>query len=53
MGEKINLLYDVKRNGMREPLLVRSDNMIIDGGHRLLMYKVLGRQGVIVRTGII
>ena len=53
VGEKINLLYDVKRNGMREPLLVRSDNMIIDGGHRLLMYKVLGRQGVIVRTGII
>ena len=53
VGGKINLLYDVKRNGMREPLLVRSDNMIIDGGHRLLMYKVLGRQGVIIRTGII
>ena len=50
---KVKLLYDVKENGMREPLLVRSDNMIIDGGHRLLMYKVLGRQGVIVRTGII
>lgn len=50
---KIKLLRDVKENGMREAILVRSDNMLIDGGHRLLMWKVLGRKGIIARTGII
>jgi len=50
---KVKLLRDVKENGIREPLLIRSDGRIIDGGHRLLMYKVLGRQGVIARTGVI
>ena len=53
INEKIRLLFSVMESGIREPLLIRSDNKIIDGGHRLLMWRVLGRKGIIVRIGVI
>lgn len=47
---KINLMYDVKNNGLKNPILVRLDNRIIEGGHRLIMMKELGYKSIITRT---
>lgn len=47
---KYDLLYDIKQNGIKTPIYIRSDdNRIIDGGHRLIMAKEMGYKRVIVR----
>ena len=49
VNDKLKLLRDIKENGLKDPILVRSDGKLIDGGHRLLMQKVLGYKSIIVR----
>jgi len=49
MNERIGVMYDVKKEGLKEPLFVRSDGHLIEGNHRLVLLKELGRQSVIVR----
>lgn len=48
--EKVDLMFDIKRNGMKEPILVQMDNKIIDGGHRIAILKGLGYKSIITRT---
>ena len=47
--EKLRLLHDVKDNGQKNPILIRSDNGILDGGHRLTILSGLGHKSVITR----
>ena len=47
---KIDLMYDVKANGLKNPILIRLDNRIIEGNHRIIMARELGYQSVITRT---
>jgi len=49
MRERIRMLYDVKKQGLKEPLFVRSDGRLIEGNHRLILLKELGCESVIVR----
>lgn len=48
--DKIDLMYDIKTNGFRSPILVRLDNRIIEGNHRLIMARELGYSSIITRT---
>lgn len=47
---KIALMYDVKMNGLKNPLLISSDSKLLDGGHRLAMIRELRYESVIIRT---
>ena len=47
--DKTSLLIDVKRNGLKEPLLVHDNLRLCDGGHRLSILKKLGYKNIIVR----
>ena len=42
-------MYDVKNEGLKEPLFVRSDGRLVEGNHRLTLLKELGHESVIVR----
>lgn len=46
---RTTMLYDVKKNGLKSPLFIRSDNKIVEGHHRFLLLKALGHKNVIVR----
>jgi len=46
---KMELMLDVKTNGLREPLLVKQFGQICDGGHRLAILRALGHKTVPVR----
>lgn len=51
--KKVDALMDVKRNGLKDPLIVQGSGKLkgklSDGGHRLALLKELGYQRVIVR----
>ena len=47
--EKIDVMYDVKHNGLKEPLLVQLSGQISDGGHRLAILKEMGYKSVMTR----
>jgi len=47
---KVDLMYDVKHNGLKDPLIVKAHGQICDGGHRLAILRALGYRNVIVRT---
>lgn len=47
---KVEVMADVKKNGMKEPILIRPDNSTIDGGHRTVLLKELGYKSIITRT---
>ena len=46
---KIDLMFDVKNNGQKEPILVKMSGQICDGGHRVAILKALGHKSAIVR----
>jgi glycosyltransferase involved in cell wall biosynthesis len=46
---KADLMLDVKRNGLKEPLIVKMFGQICDGGHRLAILRALGHKDAIVR----
>jgi SAM-dependent methyltransferase len=47
--DKIKVLYDIKKNGIKEPVICQLDYKMIDGGHRVELLKALGYQSVIIR----
>ena len=47
---KVDLMYDIKKNGMKDPIIVQQDHKIIDGGHRIAILKGLGHESIITRT---
>jgi hypothetical protein len=50
VGNKIELMLDVKHNGLKEPLIVKSHGQICDGGNRLAILRALGCKTAIVRV---
>ena len=46
---KIDLMYDIKANGLKNPILIRSDNRIIEGNHRLIITGAMGHQSIVTR----
>lgn len=48
--EKAKTMIDVRKNGMRNPIIVRPDDTVIDGAHRTALLKELGYKSIITRT---
>jgi len=48
--EKVDMLLDIKANGMREPIIVSQRMRLYDGGHRLAMLQALGHKTIIARV---
>ena len=46
---KIDLMYDIKKNGFKKPILIRSDNRLLEGGHRRVIAKEIGYKSLITR----
>lgn len=46
---KAKLLEDIRRNGLKRPILIRADNKMLDGNHRIEIVRRLGYESVIVR----
>ncbi len=49
---KVKLYNDVKRNLLKKPIIISSDNNIIDGNHRYEMIKYLGHKSILARRVI-
>ena len=47
--DKIKTFYDIKKNGIKEPLLINSGGKILNGGHRAAFDIEKGRKSMIVR----
>jgi hypothetical protein len=47
--KKIDLINDMRENGMKEPILVQLNNKLIDGGHRTAILRDLGYKSIITR----
>ena len=47
---KAETMADVKENGMKDPILIRADNTVIDGGHRMVLFEESGYKSIITRT---
>ena len=47
--QKIEIFQDMKKNGLKEPLIVDRNNKVIDGNHRLEIMRYLGYKSVLVR----
>jgi len=47
--ERIKIYEDVKKNRLIKPILIDSENIILDGNHRCAMMKHLGHKNVFVR----
>lgn len=48
--QKADLWFDIKENGIKDPILVLLDNKIVDGGHRVAIARELGYKSILVRT---
>jgi len=48
-AERIAIYLDLKKNGLKRPIYLNSENMILDGNHRYSGLKHLGYKSVIVR----
>ncbi len=46
---KYKMMLDIKENGLKDPIIIDSENRICDGGHRLVALEALGYKSVIVR----
>jgi len=49
MFDKVKMYYDVKKNGIKEPIIINGHNRILDGNHRVKILEYLGYKSVIVR----
>ena len=50
ISDKVKKMYDIKQNGMTDPILIHPDGKLADGGHRLEIMKALKYKSVITRT---
>jgi hypothetical protein len=46
---KINMLFDIKNNGLKDPVIIQLDNTRLDGGHRMDFLAALNYKSVITR----
>ena len=49
LRHRIDALYDIKKNGMRTPIFIRSDGRLVDGLHRLCLLRELGYKSIVCR----
>ena len=49
MYKKVDTYYDIKKNGIKEPILINKHNKILDGNHRKEILEYLGYKTVLVR----
>lgn len=47
--ERIKVYLDIKESGMKMPIIVNQDNIILDGNHRYGMVKSLGYRNTFIR----
>jgi len=47
--DKVDTMYDIKKYGLKKPLLIHLYNKICDGGHRVAALKGLGYKTAIIR----
>jgi hypothetical protein len=47
--DKIKTYEDVRENGLKKPLIVGANNLILDGNHRYSMLQSLGYETVLIR----
>lgn len=47
--DKVATFNDIRKNGLREPIIINSENKICDGRNRHQMLKYLGKKSTIVR----
>jgi len=52
MIAKAEMYEDIKKNGLRDPIVVNSKNRIVDGNHRYNMLKHLGHKSILIRRVI-
>lgn len=48
-NKSIAAMYDIKKNGMRNPIILQKSNKIIDGDHRFAVLNELGYKTIIAR----
>jgi len=46
---RIKVYNDLKENGLKKPILIDSNNLILDGNHRYSMMRHLGYKSILVR----
>jgi len=49
MQDRVNLYEDVKKNGLLNPIIVNSNNRVVDGNHRFQIMRHLGNEYIPVR----
>lgn len=49
MKDKVKLYHNVKANYLRNPIIINSENKIVDGNHRVEIMKYLGYKTVLTR----
>ena len=49
LSYKASLAKDIQENGIKEPIYINQNNMLLDGLHRLCVAKLLGYKHVLVR----
>jgi hypothetical protein len=47
--DKAELLPDLKKNGLLEPIIIRKDYRVLDGNHRVGVLKYLGQERTLVK----
>lgn len=47
--KRVDLYGDIKNNGLKSPIIINSDKLILDGNHRCQMLKHLGHKDIFVR----
>jgi ParB-like chromosome segregation protein Spo0J len=49
LEDKIDIYKSIKKDGLRDPLIIDSANLVLDGNHRHAMLKSLGFKTILVR----
>lgn len=49
MYKKVALYYDIKQNGIRDPLIINKNMRMLDGNHRAKIWEFLGHESIIAR----
>jgi len=49
MEEKKELIRDIAKNGVKEPIILDSNNVLVDGSHRLTVERIIGHKSIIAR----
>ena len=49
LQNKVDMFYDIKENGIREPVIINSENKICEGNNRFKIMSYLGYNSILVR----